>query len=104
MTRKAVLEHRDMCLAEGYEAYYSLHPTKGYSGVSTFVKKAHCDVLRAEMGITGELVENRRGANKDVLIGGYPDEHAPESPLYDLIDSEGRAVLVDCGLFVLVCM
>lgn len=101
LTRKdLVAHHRDMCLPAGYEAYYSLHPSKGYSGVATFVKTETCEAQKAEMGLTGELVADRRDAHKS--IGGYPEERAIESPLYDVIDAEGRAVVVDCGLFVLV--
>jgi len=101
ITKKDLIaNHRDMCLPEGYEAYYSLHPTKGYSGVVTFVKADICHAKNAEMGLTGELVPDRRDSRKS--IGGYPDENAVESPLYDVIDAEGRAVVVDCGLFVLV--
>jgi AP endonuclease-2 len=100
LTRKnLVADHRDMCIPEGYEAYYSLHPTKGYSGVATFVKKDVCDVRKAEMGLTGELVANR--LDQGTSIGGYPDVRAPESPMYDQIDKEGRGVVIDCGLFVL---
>lgn len=100
VTKKDIIaQQRDMCLPIGYEAYYSLHPTKGYSGVATFVKTDVCHVRKAEQGLTGELVPER--AFKDKCIGGYPDEKAIESPLYDVIDAEGRAVIVDCGLFVL---
>lgn len=100
LTRKnLVAEHRDMCVPDGYEAYYSLHPTKGYSGVATFVKKDVCDVRKAEMGLTGELVTHKLDESKS--IGGYPDVRAPELSTYDQIDREGRGVIVDCGLFVL---
>lgn len=101
LTRKALVTyHRDMCVPEGYEAYYNLHPTKGYSGVATFVKKDVCHVRKAEMGLTGELVQNKSDSQN--CIGGYPDVRAPELSVYDQIDQEGRAVVVDCGLFVLV--
>jgi AP endonuclease-2 len=101
VTKKDLIaQHRDMCLPEGYEAYYSLHPIKGYSGVATFIKTDACHARKAEIGLTGELVPDRRDPMK--CIGGYPDERAVESPLYDVIDAEGRAVVVDCGLFVLV--
>lgn len=101
LTKKDLIaNHRDMCLPTGYEAYYSLHPTKGYSGVVTFAKTDTCHAKKAEMGLTGELVPDRRDASKS--IGGYPDEKAVDSPLYDVIDAEGRAVVIDFGLFVLV--
>lgn len=106
MTRKSILMERDMCLPEGYEAYYNLHPSKGYSGVATFVKTSTCQVQKAELGLTGELVGNRKSGDQQLIestcIGGYPDEHAPESPHYEQIDMEGRCVIIDCGLFVLV--
>ncbi|UZJ52488.1 hypothetical protein CBS101457_001808 [Exobasidium rhododendri] len=100
VTKKDLIaNHRDMCLPLGYEAYYSLHPTKGYSGVVTFAKTDVCHARKAEMGLTGELVPDRRDATKS--IGGYPDGKVVDSPLYDVIDSEGRAVVTDFGLFVL---
>jgi AP endonuclease-2 len=101
ITKKDLIaNHRDMCLPVGYEAYYSLHPIKGYSGVVTFAKSDVVQAQKAEMGLTGELVPDRRDAASS--IGGYPDEKAVESPLYDVIDAEGRAIVTDFGLFVLV--
>ncbi|MCO5610416.1 hypothetical protein L7F22_064653 [Adiantum nelumboides] len=103
ITRKQLLvEDRDMCLPKGYYAFYNLHPTKGYSGTATFVRDSVCTPQRAEEGITGNLVKDRRDSK--TAIGGYPDLLAPESPQFDLIDREGRAVVVDCGMFVLVCL
>lgn len=100
ITRKHLLvEDREVCLPKGYHAFYNLHPTKGYSGTATFVKESVCTPQRAEEGITGNQVKDKRDSK--TAIGGYPDLIAPESSQFDLIDREGRAVVVDCGMFVL---
>ncbi|KAG5360733.1 DNA-(apurinic or apyrimidinic site) lyase 2 [Yarrowia sp. B02] len=105
---------REHCLVPGYDSYWSFSSTKkGYSGVVVYVKHG-IGVLRAEEGITGQLLspdskkgltyqqlyhrqKERDGASKS-CIGGYP-EGDPQR-LYQ-IDSEGRSVLLDLGFCVL---
>lgn len=64
-----------MCVMEAYDAYYDLHPTKGYAGTATYVRRAVCMPRDAQVGITG---------------------------LGQDLDAEGRCVVLDCGLFVLL--
>lgn len=93
---------------------------KGYSGVGVFVRKpkpADPDVIRqaltvqrAEEGITGYL--HMRGAHMsyrdcsndtkycDSCIGGYPS--LTDSTLGRRLDSEGRCVLVELGIGLVV--
>ncbi|KAI3617157.1 hypothetical protein CBS9595_003066 [Malassezia furfur] len=92
MTRKQ-LQH-SMCVMDAYEAFYDLHPSKGYSGTATYIRKDVCMPLQAERGITGqhsgiggEAVQTRNGVPPD---------------LYAALDAEGRSVVLDCGFFVLI--
>ncbi|KAJ3304045.1 Class II abasic (AP) endonuclease [Kappamyces sp. JEL0829] len=80
----------------GYWAFYALHPTEGYSGVATFVRRSICPAL-AEEGFTGLLNPSEPG------IGGTQDllKLFSRSELLDL-DSQGRCVITDHGLFVLL--
>lgn len=93
MTRKQL--QYSMCVMDKYEAFYDLHPLKGYAGTATYVRKDICMPLEAQTGITG--VGQRR-------IGGEAEATcASLSPdLYAALDTEGRSVVLDCGLFVLI--
>ena len=75
---------RDMCELASFEAFYDLNPTKGYAGVATFARRDICMPASASRGITGLLED-----------AGLPYSDLP-------LDAEGRAVSLDCGLFVLV--
>ncbi|WFD34278.1 DNA-(apurinic or apyrimidinic site) lyase [Malassezia cuniculi] len=75
---------RSMCVMKLFEAYYDLNPDRGYAGVATFVRKDACMPSDAYRGITGALEE-----------AGLPYSDLP-------LDAEGRAVVLDCGLFVLI--
>ncbi|CEH19479.1 Apurinic/apyrimidinic endonuclease and related enzymes [Ceraceosorus bombacis] len=81
-----------MCLPQAYTSYFDLHPTKGYSGVVTYVKDSSCRPRAAERGITGTIAQPRS-------IGCYPDPR--DEAVWESIDAEGRACVIDCGLFVL---
>lgn len=63
----------DMCVMAAFEAFFDLHPQRGYSGTATYVRRDACMPLAASTGIAS-------GA----------------------LDTEGRAVVLDCGLFVLL--
>ncbi|EEB07215.1 AP-endonuclease Apn2 [Schizosaccharomyces japonicus yFS275] len=93
-------------LIEGYDAYFTFPlEKKGYSGVGVYVKKSLTVPCKAEEGITGILpVPDRhycyKDAPEDEQIGYYPVnlDKATER----LIDSEGRCILLDFQLFVLI--
>lgn len=92
MTRKQ-LQH-SMCVMDAYEAFYDLHPSKGYSGTATYVRKDVCMPLKAERGITGQ---------HDGIGGEAVQTRSGLSPeLYTALDAEGRSVVLDCGFFVLI--
>ncbi|SPO42565.1 related to APN2 - AP endonuclease, exonuclease III homolog [Moesziomyces antarcticus] len=104
MTRKQLTEA--MCILPSYNAFFNFHPTKGYSGTVTYVRKSASIPLKAEQGITGRLCDTPAPSNP--TIPNEPIGHVPadtrddvEPQLWQALDDEGRAVVVDLGLFVL---
>lgn len=99
MTRKQLTE--PMCIMPKYHAFFNFHPTKGYSGTVTYVRKHTCIPVKAEEGITGRLV--RDPYDSTTAIGCYPTDCQDDvdPAIFHDIDAEGRAVVLDCGLFVL---
>lgn len=93
MTRKQLTQ--DLCVMENFNAFYDLHPTKGYAGTATYIRKSVCVPEAAEKGITG---------NASSCIGSPIDDLATsvDAALLKTLDMEGRSVIVDCGFFVLV--
>lgn len=94
MTRKQLT--RDLCVMQNYEAYYDLHPSKGYSGTATYIRKSLCVPCAAETGISGRHTSHPIGAPVRDL------DASVDAALLDALDTEGRSVIVDCGLFVLI--
>ena len=92
MTRKQ-LQH-SMCVMDAFEAFYDLHPSKGYAGTATYVRKSVCMPKRAATGITGR--------HDDIGNEATNTKHALPPAVYDALDQEGRSVVLDCGLFVLI--
>ncbi len=104
MTRKQLTEA--MCILPSYNAFFNFHPTKGYSGTVTYVRKSASIPLKAEQGITGRLCDTPAPSNP--AVPNEPVGHIPtdmrddvEPQLWQALDDEGRAVVVDLGLFVL---
>lgn len=95
MTRKQLTVH--LCVMDDYEAFYDLHPIKGYSGTATYVKRAVCLPSKAQFGITGEM-----HANDD--LGALPQTFRStlDPQLCAALDNEGRCVILDCNLFILI--
>ena len=102
MTRKQL--QYSMCVMDKYEGYFDLHPTKGYSGTTTYVRKHTCMPLAVARGITGQGAPLRAGRAEQDEIGyeAVDMKDALDKPLYDALDTEGRCVVLDCGLFVLI--
>ncbi|KAK9474836.1 exodeoxyribonuclease III [Dipodascopsis tothii] len=91
-----------MAMVAGYDAYFSLpRHKKGYSGVAVFVRHG-LPVVRAEEGLTGVLPCQHSGKPFRDLnggIGGYDRTLSSADAL--ALDSEGRALVLDLGAFVL---
>ncbi|KAG8769008.1 Class II abasic (AP) endonuclease [Ceratobasidium sp. 428] len=99
---------------EGYDAVMSFPKNKGgYSGVAVYTNFAKTVALKAEEGLTGGLQTTSRVTldTAQRISSVYPTADTLElmpdalddvpNDLSDL-DSEGRAVVVDFGLFVLI--
>uniref|UniRef100_V5EN99 DNA-(apurinic or apyrimidinic site) endonuclease n=1 Tax=Kalmanozyma brasiliensis (strain GHG001) TaxID=1365824 RepID=V5EN99_KALBG len=104
MTRKQLTE--PMCILPSYNAFFNFHPTKGYSGTVTYVRKSVSIPLKAEQGITGRVPITNVSTNP--LIPNDPIGHIPadtrddvEPSIWTALDEEGRCVVLDLGLFVL---
>jgi AP endonuclease-2 len=77
----------------------------GYSGVAIYTRNAKCHPIKAEEGITGILEPPfHPGCTYKTLpaaenIGGYPELSEEDATL---LDSEGRALILDFNAFVLI--
>ncbi|KAJ1587419.1 hypothetical protein NDA12_000517 [Ustilago hordei] len=104
MTRKQLTE--PICILPSYNAFFNFHPSKGYSGTVTYVRKNVSIPLKAEQGITGRLPVTSVSSNPSIPdnpIGCVPtDTHDDVDPqTWNALDEEGRCVVLDLGLFVL---
>ncbi|CCV00090.1 unnamed protein product [Malassezia sympodialis ATCC 42132] len=93
MTRKQLTQ--DLCVMDQFDAYYDLHPSKGYAGTATYIRKSVCVPVAAEVGITGHT-----GRAIGPPICELPA--SVDAALLKALDAEGRCVIVDCDLFVLI--
>ncbi|KUI72757.1 DNA-(apurinic or apyrimidinic site) lyase 2 [Cytospora mali] len=79
-----------------------------YSGVAIYTRNSKCCPIRAEEGLTGTLCPRKstikfRDLPADQQIGGYPREDQIIGPVDEVIlDSEGRAVILEFPAFVLI--
>ncbi|KAL7418457.1 Class II abasic (AP) endonuclease [Cryptotrichosporon argae] len=113
-TRRTQLDKPTACPG-AYDAFYTFPRSRtGYAGVCTYVDARAAVPLRAEEGITGTLLADPRGPMRppwapDERVGSYPNWNAVEWETTDdgapfdarSLDMEGRAVVLDFGLFVL---
>lgn len=114
-TSRSQLE-RPVALPGPYDGYFSFPAAKGgYSGVGVYVDTRKCTPLKAEEGLTGSI-QPKPPLSVDERISlpsNYPDPDdfdfwpdddgsVPQSFETIKLDFEGRAVLLDFGLFVLV--
>ncbi|GAA5829276.1 hypothetical protein JCM11251_004990 [Rhodosporidiobolus azoricus] len=98
---------KNLTSAANYDAFLSLDTRTSplvlnHYGSATFVKRAACVPLKAEEGIGDVFV--RDYLKKEKRIGGYPTHEQVEldKKTMDSLDREGRVVLLDMGLFVLI--
>lgn len=105
---------KDTATPPSFDAFISLPVKKtGYSGVATYTKSSVVVPLKAEEGLTGllqpklPLSEEERVSKPDVYPPRLLDDEAEgaegEDELdFDDLDSEGRTLVLDFGLFVLI--
>ncbi|EPS36843.1 hypothetical protein H072_9575 [Dactylellina haptotyla CBS 200.50] len=97
----------DMVLIPGWDSYFTFPKhKKGYSGVAIYTRQSKISPIKAEEGITGHLQPTNAARNisyrdlpDDQQIGGYPSIDKDDGVI---LDSEGRGLVVDFGLFVLI--
>lgn len=108
--RTALQKH--IAIPNGYESFFSFPVTKGgYSGVAVYTKTDTVAPLKAEEGLTGKLQPKPVFKDEERVSATYPQAHEIEfyhnddeetpSSLTEL-DTEGRALVLDFGLFVLI--
>ena len=108
---RAVLP-RDVALPGPYHSFFSFPATKGgYSGVAVYVDSRKAVPLKAEEGLSGGLQPKPPLSVEERISPTYPyphemdlfaDENGEMPNAFDSLDSEGRGLVVDFGLFVLI--
>ncbi|EMD39007.1 hypothetical protein CERSUDRAFT_47445 [Gelatoporia subvermispora B] len=109
-SRAAIL--RDVALPGPYHSFFSFPVRKGgYSGVAVYTDSRKVVPLKAEEGLAGILQPKPPLTSEERVSPSYPraheidayvDGHGDLPSTFDALDSEGRAVVVDFGLFVLI--
>lgn len=111
-SRQALEKH--VALPESYDAFFSFPTSKGgYSGVGVFTKTACVVPLKAEEGLSGRLQSVLKPplSQDERITCSYPLAHEIElvedetlNTHNDLavLDKEGRALMLDFGVFVLI--
>ncbi|KZV98785.1 DNase I-like protein [Exidia glandulosa HHB12029] len=103
---------RSVALPESYDSFFSFPIQKGgYSGVAVYTKRADAVPLKAEEGLSARLQPKPPLTNEEQVSGRYPDiddfdlmpndDGSVPQDVFEL-DAEGRALVLDFGLFVLI--
>ncbi|KAF9808206.1 hypothetical protein IEO21_07948 [Rhodonia placenta] len=103
---------RDVALPGPYHSFFSFPVNKGgYSGVAVYANSRKATPLRAEEGLTGMLQPKPPMSPEERVSMSYPlahdfdpfpDDNGEIDSGFDALDSEGRTLVVDFGLFVLI--
>jgi len=110
MQRSGLEKH--MAVPDRFESCFSFPVTKGgYSGVAVYADTDTVPPLKAEEGLTGTLQPKPPLSAEERISPSYPQAHQmdlfpdenEETPSsLTSLDAEGRALVVDFGLFVLI--
>ncbi|CDO72073.1 hypothetical protein BN946_scf184962.g16 [Trametes cinnabarina] len=103
---------RDVATPGHFDAFLSFPVAKGgYSGVGVFTDSRTAVPLKAEEGLSGRLQPQPSLSAEECIspsyplpedIVAYPDEKGEVPTSFDDLDGEGRALVLDFGLFVLI--
>ncbi|KAH9066513.1 Endonuclease/exonuclease/phosphatase [Lactarius vividus] len=103
---------RDVALLDSFDSFFSFPDSKGgYSGVAVYTDARTATPLKAEEGLSGRLQQKPPQSPEERISRSYPAAHDlelvpddDEQTPYDLLalDLEGRALVLDFGLFVLI--
>lgn len=105
---------KSFAVPDSYDAFYSFPRAKsGYSGVSVYTRRSSVIPQKAEEGLSGTLQaglkpilskEERVSTSVPLLheMGLLDDEATKTHTNLSMLDQEGRALMLDFGLFVLI--
>ncbi|KAI0642365.1 DNase I-like protein [Trametes meyenii] len=103
---------RDVALPGHYDSFFSFPVSKGgYSGVAVYTDSRTAAPLKAEEGLAGRLQPQPPLSTEERIspsypyphdIVAYPDEEGGVPATFDALDAEGRGLILDFGLFVLI--
>ncbi|CCM01835.1 uncharacterized protein FIBRA_03903 [Fibroporia radiculosa] len=103
---------RDVAVPGPYHAFFSFPVNKGgYSGVAVYTNSRNVVPLKAEEGLLGTLQPKPPLSEEERIstayprahhIDAFPDEADETSSCFDALDFEGRTLVLDFGLFVLI--
>ena len=103
---------KDVGVPGPYHSFFSFPASKGgYSGVAVYVNSRNVIPLKAEEGLSGTLQPKPPLTTEERISPSYPhthemdlfeDEDGEVLTSFDVLDSEGRGLVVDFGLFVLI--
>ncbi|KAI0630732.1 Endonuclease/exonuclease/phosphatase [Trametes polyzona] len=103
---------RDVALPGHYHSFFSFPVSKGgYSGVAVYTDSRTATPLKAEEGLSGRLQPQPPLSAEERVspsypsphdITAYPDEQGETPSTFDALDAEGRGLVLDFGLFVLI--
>src|SRR5260221_1106934 len=103
---------RQTAVPEGYDSFFSFPQQKsGYSGVAIYCNPNSAVAAKAEEGLSLHLQPRPPFTPSERISNSYPsaselplleDEHGFTPADLVTLDTEGRALVLDFGLFVLV--
>ena len=98
---------RQVALPHSFDSFFSFPVRKsGYSGTAIYTRRNVVVPLKAEEGLTGLIQPKSPLTIEEKISRRYPPQldHIEEEDQIDWkdLDGEGRAVVVDLGLFVLI--
>jgi AP endonuclease-2 len=103
---------RNFALPDSFDAFISLPVARsGYSGVAVYTNREKVVPLKAEEGLSGKIQPKPPFSVDERVSSAYPYPHeldlmsdASGSTPVDFLalDAEGRALVLDFGLFVLI--
>jgi AP endonuclease-2 len=111
-TSRALMDVPTACPGK-YDGFFSFPVAKtGYSGVAIYTNSETVTPARAEEGLTASIQPKPPLSDEERVSSKYPatkdmnlaiDENNPDVPPgLDELDTEGRALVLDLGLFVLI--
>ncbi|EGN95339.1 hypothetical protein SERLA73DRAFT_171084 [Serpula lacrymans var. lacrymans S7.3] len=110
ITRSAI--ERDVAVPDTYASFFSFPINKGgYSGVGVYADARTAVPLKGEEGLSGKIQPKPQLSADEQISKSYPcshemkllpDELGNTPSDLSVLDAEGRAIVLDFGLFVLI--